>query len=57
VEKEIGRLEKNDYTQRCAVDGTLMHFLEEVTDTMAAYYCGLCGKVRMAPYDGGTVNA
>ena len=50
MDTEIGRIEKNNFTQRCPIDGVLMSFLEEVTDTMAAYYCKFCGKVRMGAW-------
>jgi CRISPR/Cas system-associated protein Cas10 (large subunit of type III CRISPR-Cas system) len=46
METKITRSEANDYRYKCPVCGRLMHFLEEIDDMIAAYWCDLCKKVR-----------
>ena len=43
---QIGRIERNDYRIKCPTCGFLMHFLEEIDDIIAAYYCDFCKQVR-----------
>ena len=50
METSISRSEANDYRYKCPVCGRLMHFLEEVDDMIAAYYCELCNKVRLGSW-------